>query len=193
MQFVTMILLWKDKEQQILSLFQKGDNRAMDKLYMEYADYLTGVCARYISNEDQLKDVLQESFIRIFTNIHQFEYRGKGSLKAWMTKVVINEALQQLRKEEAFLVPLHESQIGELPDEEPEVESFDSQMLLAFVRKLPPGYRAVFNLFVIEEKSHQEIAEILQIKPNTSASQYLRAKKLLIEMIQEYKLQTEDR
>ena len=82
-----MILLWKDKEQQILSLFQKGDNRAMDKLYMEYADYLTGVCARYISNEDQLKDVLQESFIRIFTNIHQFEYRGKGSLKAWMTKV----------------------------------------------------------------------------------------------------------
>jgi RNA polymerase sigma-70 factor (ECF subfamily) len=110
-----------------------------------------------------------------------------------MTKVVINEALQQLRKEEAFLVPLHESQIGELPDEEPEVEGFDSQMLLAFVRKLPPGYRAVFNLFVIEEKSHQEIAEILQIKPNTSASQYLRAKKLLIEMIQEYKLQTEDR
>ena len=184
-----MILLWKDKEQQILSLFQKGDNRAMDKLYMEYADYLTGVCARYISNEDQLKDVLQESFIRIFTNIHQFEYRGKGSLKAWMTKVVINESLQQLRKEEAFLVPLHESQIGELPDEEPEVEGFDSQMLLAFVRKLPPGYRAVFNLFVIEEKSHQEIAEILQIKPNTSASQYLRAKKLLIEMIQEYKLQ----
>ena len=188
-----MILLWKDKEQQILSLFQKGNNRAMDKLYMEYADYLTGVCARYISNEDQLKDVLQESFIRIFTNIHQFEYRGKGSLKAWMTKVVINEALQQLRKEDAFLVPLHESQIGELPDEEPEVEGFDSQMLLAFVRKLPPGYRAVFNLFVIEEKSHQEIAEILQIKPNTSASQYLRAKKLLIEMIQEYKLQTEDR
>ena len=91
-----MILLWKDKEQQILSLFQKGDNRAMDKLYMEYADYLTGVCARYISNEDQLKDVLQESFIRIFTNIHQFEYRGKGSLKAWMTKVVIHESLQQL-------------------------------------------------------------------------------------------------
>ena len=58
-----MILLWKDKEQQILSLFQKGNNRAMDKLYMEYADYLTGVCARYISNEDQLKDVLQENSI----------------------------------------------------------------------------------------------------------------------------------
>ena len=188
-----MILLWKDKEKQIVNLFQKGDNCAMDKLYMEYADYLTGVCARYISDEETLKDVLQESFIRIFTQIHQFEYRGKGSLKAWITKIAINEALQQLRKEKAFLIPLHESQIGDFPDEESEVESIDSQTLLAFIQKLPPGYRAVFNLFVIEEKSHQEIAEILQIKPNTSASQYLRAKKLLIEMIQEYKLQTEDR
>jgi RNA polymerase sigma-70 factor (ECF subfamily) len=102
-----MILFWKDKEQQILSLFKKGDKCAMDKLYLEYADYLTGVCARYISNEDTLKDVLQESLIRIFTQIHQFEYRGKGSLKAWITKVTINEALIQLRKEATFFVPLH--------------------------------------------------------------------------------------
>ena len=65
----------------------------MDKLYMEYADYLTGVCVRYISDEDEVKDVLQESFINIFTQIHQFEYRGKGSLKAWLTKGVINEVL----------------------------------------------------------------------------------------------------
>ena len=121
-----MILLWKDKEKQIVNLFQKGDNCAMDKLYMEYADYLTGVCARYISDEETLKDVLQESFIRIFTQIHQFEYRGKGSLKAWITKIAINEALQQLRKEKMFLIPLHESQIGDFPDEEPEVESINS-------------------------------------------------------------------
>ena len=188
-----MILPWKDKEQQILNLFKKGDNRAMDKLYMEYADYLTGVCARYISNEDTLKDVLQESLIRIFTQIHQFEYRGKGSLKAWMTKVAINEALIQLRKEATFFVPLHESHIADMPDEELETEGIDSQTLRAFIRKLPPGYRAVFNLFVIEEKSHKEIAEILQIQPNTSASQLLRAKKLLAEMIQEYKHQTKDR
>ena len=188
-----MILPWKDKEQQILNLFKKGDNRAMDKLYMEYADYLTGVCARYISNEDTLKDVLQESLIRIFTQIHQFEYRGKGSLKAWITKVTINEALIQLRKEATFFVPLHESHIADMPDEELETEGIDSQTLRAFIRKLPPGYRAVFNLFVIEEKSHKEIAEILQIQPNTSASQLLRAKKLLAEMIREYKLKTKDR
>ena len=188
-----MILHWTDKEKHILSLFNKGDNRAMDKLYMEYADYLTGVCARYISDEDTLKDVLQESFIRIFTQIHQFEYRGKGSLKAWITKITINEALMQLREEKAFLISLHESQISDLPDEEPDVEGIDTNILLTFVQKLPPGYRAVFNLFVIEEKSHKEIAEILQIQPTTSASQFLRAKKMLADMIREYKQKTEDR
>ena len=188
-----MILFWKDKEKQIVNLFQKGDNRAMDKLYMEYADYLTGVCTRYISDEETVKDVLQESFIRIFTQIHQFEYQGKGSLKAWITKITINEALMQLRKEKNVFVPLDESQIGDFPNEEPDVKGVDTNTLLAFIRKLPPGYRAVFNLFVIEEKSHKEIAEILQIQPSTSASQYLRAKRMLVEMIREYKHQTEDR
>ena len=72
-----MILPWIDKERYIQNLFERGDQRAMDKFYMEYADYLTGVCARYISDEDEMKDVLQESFIKIFTKIHQFEYRGK--------------------------------------------------------------------------------------------------------------------
>ena len=186
-----MILHWIDKEKHILSLFNKGDNRAMDKLYMEYADYLTGVCARYISDEDTLKDVLQESFIRIFTQIHQFEYRGKGSLKAWITKITVNEALMQLREEKAFLIPLHESQISDFSDEEPDVEDIDTNILLTFVQKLPPGYRAVFNLFIIEEKSHKEIAEILQIQPTTSASQFLRAKKMLANMIREYKQKNE--
>lgn len=188
-----MILLWKDKEKQIVSLFQKGAPHAMDKLYMEYADYLTGVCTRYISDEETMKDVLQESFIQIFTQIHQFEYRGKGSLKAWITKITINEALMQLRKEKNVFVPLDESQTDDFSNEEPDVEGVDTNTLLAFVRKLPPGYRAVLNLFVIEEKSHKEIAEILHIQPSTSASQYLRAKKMLAEMIQKYKRQTEDR
>ena len=188
-----MILLWKDKEQQILSLFQKGDNRAMDKLYMEYADYLTGVCARYISDEETLKDVVQESFIKIFTGIGEFTYRGKGSLKAWATKIAVNEALMQLRKDKQFIYSLQEAEISNSPDEDPDTEGLGMETLLSFIRKLPPGYRAVFNLFVIEGKSHKEIAEILQIQPATSASQFLRARKLLAEMIREYKHQMENR
>lgn len=178
-----MILFRKDREQQTLDLFRKGDKCAMDMLYQEYADHLAGVCARYISDEDQLKDVLQESFIRIFTQIHLFEYRGKGSLKAWLTRIVINEALMELRKDRTFLVPLQETAVAGIPDEDPDTEGFDAQTLVSFVRQLPPGYRAVFNLFVVEEKTHKEIADILHIQPATSASQLSRAKQMLTKMI----------
>ena len=105
----------------------------MDKLYMQYADYMTGVCARYISDEDTIKDVLQESFIKIFTQIHKFEYRGKGSLKAWLTKVVVNEVLIHLQKNKEIFVPLQESTISDLPDEEPNVENLGADVLFAFI------------------------------------------------------------
>ena len=188
-----MIFLWKDKERYILNLFEKGDHRAMDKFYEEYADYLNGICARYISDEDMLKDVVQESFIKIFTRIREFEYRGKGSLNAWVTKIAVNEALMQLRKDKQFICSLLETSSHDFPDEDPDTEDLSLETVLFFIRKLPPGYRAVFNLFVIEEKSHKEIAKILQIQPDTSASQYLRAKKMLAEMIREYKLKMENR
>lgn len=188
-----MILLWKDREKHIVSLFQKGDKCAMNKLYMEYADYLTGVGARYISDEETLKDVLQESFIKVFTQIHQFEYRGKGSLKAWLTRIVINEALGHLREDKNFLIPLKEPMIADIPDTEPDIDGIDTNILFSFIQQLPPGYRAVFNLFAIEEKSHKEIAEILHIQPGTSASQFARAKNMLAKMIREYQHQKDNR
>ena len=147
----------------------------------------------YISDEETLKDVVQESFIKIFTGIGEFTYRGKGSLKAWATKIAVNEALMQLRKDKQFIYSLQEAEIGNSPDEDPDTEGLGMETLLFFIRKLPPGYRAVFNLYVIEEKSHKEIAEILQIQPNTSASQFLRAKRMLAEMIREYELKMENR
>ena len=78
----------------------------MDELYGCYADYLTGVCYRYISNDEDLKDVLQESFIKIFTQISSFEYRGSGSLQAWMTRIVVNESLQLLRRQKNYPILL---------------------------------------------------------------------------------------
>ena len=119
--------------------------------------------------------------------------KGKRSLKAWATKIAVNEALKQLRKDKQFIYSLQEAEIGNSPDEDPDTEGLGMETLLFFIRKLPPGYRAVFNLYVIEEKSHKEIAEILQIQPNTSASQFLRAKRMLAEMIREYELKMENR
>ena len=110
---MSLLSAYYNKEQHIISLFAKGDTRAMDVLYGEYADFLTKVCSRYIGNTDDLHDVLQEAFIKIFTKIHTFEYRDKGSLKAWLTKTVINEALHFLRDNDAHALVDNE---GDLPD-----------------------------------------------------------------------------
>lgn len=210
-----MNILRTDKEQRLLQLFDRGDTTAMDRLYAEYADYLTGVCYRYICNEDDIKDVLQEAFIKIFTQIGSFQYRGKGSLKAWMTRVVINETLMFLRSKKRENVV--EMDIGSALDytkitddgldtssddgdlynghgddvlqevEEVPLETAEDIPIFDLIAKLPPGYRAVFNLFAIDGLSHKEIAGELGISPSTSASQFYKARTLLARMINDYR------
>lgn len=180
-----MSLFGYNKEQHIISLFSKGDALAMDKLYDEYADYLAKVCSRYIQNQDDLHDVLQEAFIRIFTKIHTFEYRGRGSLKAWLTRVVINESLHFLRDNNSNIFVDNDVDLPDITDDEPDIDSLSITQITDTILKLPPGYRAVFNLFVIEGKSHKEIAELLNIRPDTSASQFHKARNMLARMLKE--------
>lgn len=182
-----MNLFGYNKEQHLLRLFEQGNAFAMDQLYGEYADYLAAVCARYIPNVEDMHDVLQEAFIRIFTKIHTFEYQGKGSLKAWLTRVVVNEALYFLRKDHSKLFV---NQAIELPDAEidaPDVDSLSVTQITNAIQQLPLGYRTVFNLFAIEGKTHKEIAALLHIKPNTSASQFHKARNLLTNILNEQK------
>ncbi|MFZ1235719.1 MAG: RNA polymerase sigma factor [Prevotella sp.] len=180
-----MSLFGYNKEQHIISLFSKGDALAMDKLYDEYADYLAKVCSRYIQNQDDLHDVLQEAFIRIFTKIHTFEYRGRGSLKAWLTRVVINESLHFLRDNNSNIFVDNDVDLPDITDDEPDIDSLSITQITDTILKLPPGYRAVFNLFAIEGKSHKEIAELLNIRPDTSASQFHKARNMLARMLKE--------
>lgn len=184
-----MIYNNKNKEFELVELIKKNDSRAMKELYCRYIGYLTAVCSRYIICEDNLRDILQDSFIKIFTSIENFEYRGAGSLKAWMTKIVVNEALKSFKKDIKFDFVQVE---WELPDvsaeeEEPEIEDLPPEVIQKLIRQLPEGYRTVFNLYVFENKSHKEIATILGIKENTSASQFHKAKKMLAQKINEYK------
>ncbi|PTL33734.1 RNA polymerase subunit sigma [Prevotella sp. oral taxon 376] len=172
-------------ELQIIRLFNRGDSSAMDELYDRYADYLTGVCTRYITADDDLKDVLQESFIKIFMGIGSFSYRGKGSLKAWMSRIVVNESLLFLRKKRLRAPEKLLADPPDIPEEEPDTDHMDSTDLARFIRQLPAGYREIFNLFAIEGLSHKEIASKLGIKPDSSASQFHRAKNLLARMIKE--------
>ena len=157
-----------------------GDTKAPKALYCAYAGYLTGVCTRYLSDPDDVKDVLHDSFLHIFASIHTFEYRGPGSLKAWLTRIVINESLQFIRHtyRSEILSPSIEAEVSD-NDEPPQLKGISMTIIHKLIRELPPGYRTVFNLYVFEEKSHKEIASLLNIKEASSASQFHRAKALL--------------
>ena len=160
----------------------------MKALYDRYAGFLTAVCSRYIENKEDVKDLMQDSFIRIFSSIGSFEYRGEGSLKAWMSRIVINNTLKYIRDNiQKGMISIDED-IPDVPDEEiPEISEMPPSVIQDMIRRLPEGYRTVFNLFVFEEKSHKEIAMLLGIKENSSASQLHRAKALLAGWIREYR------
>lgn len=185
-----MLFNWnRDREEKEILRIKQGDASAMRSLYDEHIGYLTAVCFRYVANEDDVKDVLQESFIKIFSSVGKFEYRGKGSVRAWLTRVVVNESLNFLKKSPRLEVAYPESELPDKVDEEDScVAEVSPDAIQEMVQQLPKGYRTVFCLYVFEHKSHKEIAELLGIKPDTSASQLHKAKDLLARMIKDYKL-----
>jgi RNA polymerase sigma-70 factor (ECF subfamily) len=185
-----MSRLPNNSERELVDRLRRGDASAMGEVYACYANYLTAVCSRYIIEDEDIRDVLQESFIKIFTKADTFHYEGEGSLKAWATQVTVNEALQHLRNQKRKgMVGYDDERIedkAELTDETPPINDIPTEVLMEMIRNLPPGYRTVFNLYVIEGKRHKEIAELLGIQEQTSASQLMRARRLLAMWIKEY-------
>lgn len=171
-------------EIQLIALLKDGDKAAMRTLYDRHIGYLTAVGQRYVDDES-LRDVLQESFIRIYTSISRFEYRGEGSLRAWMVRIVVNEALKSLKASSQRTVPLDGRE--RIEEEEPPTDDVPIEVIHRLIRELPEGYRTVFNLYIFEQYSHREIASMLGIGENSSASQLHRAKSLLARKIKEYK------
>lgn len=178
-------------EQTLTKNLLKKDRQAQKTFYNLYSGYLSAVCSRYISDKEVLKDILQESFIKIFSSIDKFQFRGEGSLKAWAGKIVTNESLKHIRKD-GFLQKFETiDNLGtEIPDnneEEIDVTDIPPNIIQDMIKRLPQGYRAVFNLYVFEDMSHKEIAKKLGIRENSSASQLHRAKALLAKWINDYK------
>ena len=180
----------ENSERDLIRQIVHGNRIAMKRFYDDYSGYLTAVCARYISNEEDVKDVLQESFLKIFKAIHRFEYKGEGSLRAWSTRIVVNESLRHLKANEKmqFTTLAEDDLPNPADDQEPDIEDIPTPVILEMIRALPPGYRTVFNLYVFEEKSHKEIASILHIAESSSASQLHRAKGILVKEIELYRL-----
>lgn len=172
-------------ELELLKRIRSGEASGMRLLYDRYIGYLTAVCSRYVVDSAAVKDVLQDAFVKVFSKLDGFEYRGEGSLKAWMSRIVVNDSLKSLRSAGRL------KYVDELPDAEedgdidgaPDVPVCE---LAEMIKSLPDGYRTVFNLFVFEKKSHKEIAGMLGIKEDSSASQFFRARSMLAKKIKDY-------
>ena len=181
----------------LVERIRQKDQRAMSQLYQMYIRELSSVCYRYVSSESDAKDVLQESFMKIFASISTLDYRGEAALRMWMRRIVVNEALCILRERKRLKatlgVRIAEKNLEEASDALPtDGEAIDTEMLTAeelhqLISSLPDGCRTVVNLYVFEGSSHKQIAELLNVTVGTSSSQLYYAKLLLARMIKELK------
>lgn len=172
----------------IIELCKANNAKGQKLLYDKYSGAMYGVCLRYSKDEEDAKDALQEGFIQVFKVIQSYE--GRGSFDGWLRRVFVNLLLQKIRKEKSihFVSETIEDYAEDLVDAstEEDLNTIPMDVLLKFISELPTGYRAVFNLYAIEDLSHKEIGEELGISEGTSRSQYIRARRFLQKAITEY-------
>lgn len=163
---------------------KKQDIKAQGELYKKYSGTLLSICLRYSPNYAEAEDSLQDSFLTIFKKIDQF--KDKGSFEGWMKRITVNTVLQKYRKQRVFDIK-REDQIEEEADVEIEDEGIPLDFLLKIIQELPDRYRLVFTMYVMDDYSHKEIAELLGISDGTSKSNLARARMILKTKIEDYK------
>ncbi len=161
---------------------KKQDATAQEALYRKYSNTLFSICLKYSPNYAEAQDNLQDSFITIFKRIEQF--KGKGSFEGWIKRITVNTALQKYRKQRVFDITNEEK----IEDEDVVVEdtSVPLDFLLKIIQELPARYRLVFTMYVLDDYSHKEVAEMLGISDGTSKSNLARARVILKQKINIY-------
>jgi len=161
-----------------------GERRTQELLYQRFAPKMYAVCLRYANNADDAQDLLQEGFIKVYRNLDKF--RKEGSFEGWVRRVFVNTAIEHYRRK------VNLNTIGEREERTIEDESWNvldhlaEKDIIQLIQELSPGYRSVFNMYVIEGYSHKEIGDILGISEGTSKSQLARAKGILQKKVQEF-------
>ncbi len=162
-----------------------GDRKAQFELYQQYAKAMYNICLRITNHEEEAQDVLQEAFILVFHKITDF--RGDSTIGAWLKRIVVNTAINAVKKRRMELTPIDnlkpQADTNEIVREEEENIIFQVEEVKKAIRKLPDGFRVVISLYLLEGYEHGEIAEILGISESTSKSQYNRAKAKLREIL----------
>jgi RNA polymerase sigma-70 factor (ECF subfamily) len=169
--------------EQLIINCKKNDAQAQSQLYKLFASKLFSLCLKYSKNHAEAQDNLQDAFVTIFNKISQ--YNNKGSLEGWMKRITINTALQRYRSVGVFDI-VNEEQLEDVSIEIDE-DSLSVDYLLSIIQELPDRYRLVFNLYALDDYSHKEIAEMLDISTGTSKSNLARARLILKEKIEQYK------
>jgi RNA polymerase sigma factor (sigma-70 family) len=156
----------------------KGNSKAQRALFDKFAPKMLAVCQRYLRNSQEAEDVLQDGFVKVFQKI--VDFKMEGSLEGWIRRIVVNTALDTIRKNKKLLddVQIEEVQY-KVSFTDHQFDGMDLAQLMRLIDGMPDGYRIVFNMFAIEGYSHKEIADTLGVTENTSKSQYSRARAFL--------------
>tara|TARA_R100000353_G_scaffold167301_1_gene129312 strand:- start:195 stop:731 length:537 start_codon:yes stop_codon:yes gene_type:complete len=167
---------------ELIQQCKKQDAKAQGELYKRYSNTLFSICLKYSPNYAEAEDSLQDAFLTIFKKIEQF--KDKGSFEGWMKRITVNTVLQKYRKQRVFDIP-NEEQL-EAAEEEIEDAGVPLNYLLKIIQELPDRYRLVFTMYVLDDYSHKEIAEMLGISDGTSKSNLARARMILKSKIETY-------
>lgn len=169
-------------EEQILVGCIRNNATAQEELYHRFSPRMLGVCYRFAKNREDAEDMLQEGFIKVFTQLHQ--YRNEGALEGWIRRIVVHTCINVLKKNKKFADSvdiMHANGIRIKEDMIPSI--MQAKQVVECIRLLPLGYRTVLNLYAIEGFSHKEIGDLLEIGESTSRSQYTRAKAMLEDIL----------
>ncbi len=169
-------------EELMLAGCLKNNAAAQEALYNRFSPRMLGVCYRFAKNREDAEDMLQEGFIKVFTQMHQ--YRNEGALEGWIRRIIVHTCINNLKKHKKFsdsldIIHAHSVYINE----EMIPSIMQAKQVVECIRMLPLGYRTVLNLYAIEGFPHKDIAGMLDIEESTSRSQYTRAKAMLEEIL----------
>lgn len=172
-------------ESDLISGCIEGDRRMQEELYNRFAPKMYAVCLRYANNADDAQDLLQEGFIKVYKNLHRF--RAEGSFEGWIRRVFVNSSIEHFRKKSAKLSTVSDKEESTIEDTDiTALDNLAEKDIIRLIQDLSPGYRTVFNLYVIEGYAHKEIGELLGISEGTSKSQLARAKAILQKKVTQY-------
>jgi RNA polymerase sigma factor (sigma-70 family) len=159
----------------------RKDKNAQHTLFEKYAGILMSICRRYAGDQHEAEDMLQDAFISIFSHINQFKFAG--SFEGWLKRITVNAAIKILQKRNIKVIGITNDQNELVSPDFNILSDLNTEDLLKLINQLPDGYRIIFNLYVIEGYSHDEIAAMLKIKTATSRSQLSKAKAILKDKI----------